>query len=88
MRLAHTAAEIVNRIDETKPMTLNDTPQGADAADKTVPLKLVPDDAPASSSGHPIRQQGLTFVTHEVELKGPFGLPHWSTILARIGLKR
>ncbi|MEM8972835.1 MAG: hypothetical protein AAGD43_12295 [Pseudomonadota bacterium] len=69
-------------------MTLNDTPHGADAADKTAPVKLVPKDGPFGGNGHPIRRQGLTFVTNEVELKGPFGLPHWSTILESIGLKR
>ncbi len=88
MRLAVEAAQIVSRIDGTKPMTSKETPQGANAADEPVPLKLVPNDGAVGGNGHPIRQQGLTFVTHEVELKGPFGLPHWSTVLERVGLKR
>ena len=69
-------------------MTMSNLPQDTASADQELPPQTEPPAKFASGNGHPIRRQGLTFVTHEVEAKGPFGLPHWNTILGRAGNKK
>lgn len=54
----------------------------------TVPPHVAKEPEASDECGHPLRRKGITFVTHEDQVKGPFGLPHWNEILERTGLKK
>ena len=78
----------INWIDKRTKMTVINPTQNSGSVEEALPPQATPTTKLTGRNGHPLRRQGLTFVTHEVELKGPLGLPHWNSILERAGIKK